>query len=520
MSSNIDTQDPNAPTKITLSTWLGYTALCVGMFMAILDIQVVVTSLRAIEDALGIGADQMSWIQTSYLIAEVIAIPLTGALIHIFSIRWLFAGAIFMFTCASIGCALSYDFTSLVVCRITQGLSGGVLIPLVFSAIYLLFPRGWAQTLATTIGGVLAVLAPTLGPLVGGWITENYSWHWLFLVNIAPGIAAFAAGVATLPRRPLQLFLLKVLDWISIIYVAASLASLMIGLKQAPTDGWLNFMVLGLFALSAAMAFLSIRRENPAIRYALLYNRHLAYGCILSFLLGAGLFGSVYLMPVFLAFVRNLSPFEIGIVTLVTGTTQLIAAPIIVQMDRRMDARLLSAIGFGIFSIGLAMSGFEDITTTGEDMFWPQVVRGLGVGFCILPPIRFALGFVALQDIPDASGLFNLARNLGGAIGIAVVDTVMFSRSPIFADRILDLLNNDPLTAARTLGLKITDLPSRDDPSGLIGITDLIQRSSFAQAINESWLVLSISMLLAILCLYVMGPTRSTEVSLGEQTDQ
>lgn len=496
------------PVSRPLAAWIGYAALCLGMFMAILDIQVVVTSLRVIEDALGIGADRMSWLQTSYLIAEVIAIPVTGPLIRIFSIRWLFAGAIALFTGASIGCALSYDFMSLVSCRVIQGLSGGVLIPLVFTAIYLLFPKGWPQALATTTGGMLAVLAPTLGPLVGGWITENYSWHWLFLINVVPGIAAFIAGVSSLPRRGLELSLIKTLDWFSLGCIAASLASLIIGLKQAPTDGWLSPIVLGLFALSALAALIGIRRKQPAIRFELLSNRHLAYGCALSFLLGTGLFGSVYLMPVFLAFVHNQSPLQIGIITLVTGATQLLAAPFIVQMDRKLDARLLSAIGFLLFGIGLAMSGFQTIETTGDDMFWPQVVRGLAIGFCILPPIRFAIGLMALKDIPDASGLFNLARNLGGAIGIAVIDTIMFSRSPVFADRILDLLKTNPPEAARLIGLTTEQLPAPDDPSGLIGISDLIQQTSFAQAINECWLFLAGNMLGALICLVMLGPTR------------
>ena len=156
-----------------LPRWLGYIAACVGMFMAILDIQVVVTSLPVIEKALNIGSNLMSWVQTSYLIAEVIAIPLTGLLLRVFGMRYLFAVAILVFTLASVGCAASSGFDDLLVWRILQGAAGGVLIPMVFSGIFLLFPRGIQQTAATTVGGVLAVLAPTLGPIAGGWLTET-----------------------------------------------------------------------------------------------------------------------------------------------------------------------------------------------------------------------------------------------------------------------------------------------------------------------------------------------------------
>ena len=341
-------QAPSIPTQppVTFALWLGYGALCVGMFMAILDIQVVVTSLVVIEEALGIGAERMSWVQTTYLIAEIISIPLTGLLIRIFTIRWLFVGAICTFTLASIGCALSFDFVSLISFRVIQGFAGGVLIPLVFSAIFLLFGKGFNQTVATTVGGLLAVLAPTLGPLIGGWITDNYSWHWLFLINVVPGIATLIVGVVGLPKGITKLELFKTLDWLSLVFIAVGLAALLIGLKEAPEYGWWSPRVMALFATVAVAGLVTLRRPSPAISFKLLHDRNLAYGCILIFILGVGLFGSVYLMPLFLAFVQGMKPLDIGLIILVTGVAQLIAAPFIVQIDRFMDARFLSAIGF------------------------------------------------------------------------------------------------------------------------------------------------------------------------------
>lgn len=173
--------------------------MCVGMFMAILDVQVVATSLATIQQALDIAQDQMSWIQTAYLIAEIISIPLTGFLTRLLTMRWLFVVAVSVFTLASIACAASTSFSSLITFRVLQGFSGGTLIPLVFSAVFLLFPVR-LQTLATMIAGVLAVLAPTVGPVVGGWITETFSWHWLFLINVFPGAVAALAASVTLPN--------------------------------------------------------------------------------------------------------------------------------------------------------------------------------------------------------------------------------------------------------------------------------------------------------------------------------
>jgi MFS transporter, DHA2 family, multidrug resistance protein len=485
--------------------WLGYIALCIGMFMAILDIQVVVTSLKVIEEALQIGAEQMSWVQTAYIIAEVIAIPLTGLLMRVFSMRWLFVFSLGVFTLASLGCAFSHGFTELLIYRVIQGYAGGVLIPLVFSAIFLLFPKGIQQTIATTLGGVLAVMAPTLGPITGGWLTEHFSWQWLFLINIIPGIIATLIGLATLPRAALRLNLLKELDWFSLAGFGMALSSLIIGLKQAPQDGWLSPLVLGCFALSIASLAFSVMRPKPAIMFHLLRDRALAFGCALSFILGVILFSSVYVLPVFLAFVRGHGPLQIGIFTIAMGATQLIAAPLTVLVDRYIDARWLSALGFALFAFGLWSAGDLTVMSDQNEIFWPQVWRGAAVGLCILPPIRFAMGLIPLDKVSDASGLFNLARNIGGVIGIAVTDTIMFSRASTHAEDIIELAKTNPEAAAPILGISPDQIPAPDDTMGIFGLMDTVQAASLTMAINECWWTLAAVSLAALPILWWMG---------------
>ena len=304
------------PDRAGAATWAGFLLMCLGMFMAILDIQVVATSLPAIQDALAISRDAMSWIQTAYLIAEIIAIPLTGLLTRGLTLRWLFVAAIITFTLASIGCAFSEGFATLIGFRVLQGFAGGMLIPAVFSAVFLLFPIR-LHPVATTIAGIMAVLAPTTGPIVGGWITEAYSWHWLFLINVIPGVMAAAATPFLLPRTQFRLGDLATLDGLSLVLMAVALASLEIGLKQAPQRGWLSPSCAALFLLSATAATVftikTLKARHPVVDLSTLRTRSFAVGCALSFCLGVGLFGSVYLMPVFLAFVRNHDAFEIGI---------------------------------------------------------------------------------------------------------------------------------------------------------------------------------------------------------------
>jgi len=502
------------PERVPVRIWIGFAAMCLGMFMAVLDIQVVATSLPAIRTALGIPAELMSWIQTAYLIAEVIAIPLTGVLTRALGMRALFALAVSAFTLASIGCAASTGFASLVTARVAQGFFGGMLIPLVFSAVFLLFPFR-LQGFATTLAGMLAVLAPTVGPIVGGWITETTSWHWLFLVNVAPGILACSLGLAMLARDEADRSLLRALDIAGLALLAVCLASLQIGLKEAPQRGWLSAPVLALLAASvlAGIVFVlrMLRGTTPIIQLHTFRDRGFAIGCALSFILGMGLYGSVYLMPVFLAFVREHGPLAIGTVMLVTGITQLVTSPIAVALERRSSARLLTIAGFALFGIGLGMSAFATRETDFDGMFWPQIVRGGAIMLCLLPPTRLALGALAPEAVPDASGLFNLMRNLGGAIGIALIDTVMFGRAPIHAEELKRRLLAGDATAADSVGLPADALSGAVttplDPAIEAFVTPLVEKAALVQAINEAWAMLACVML-AGCALALLAPAR------------
>ena len=492
-------------TRQPIRLWSGFVVMCVGMFMAILDIQVVATSLPTIQAALRVSPDQMSWVQTAYLIAEVIAIPLTGLLTRAFTMRWLFVAAVSVFSLASLGCALSQDFGVLIIWRVIQGFSGGTLIPAVFAAVFLLFPER-RQGIATTIAGVVAVLAPTVGPIVGGWITQTFSWHWLFLINLGPGVACAVGASLLLPSEKSDTAQIGRMDFISLALMAFALAALEIALKEAPQRGWASPLVLGLGALTLASGFGFVRRTlesgSPIVELRTLANRSFAIGCVLSFVLGIGLFGSVYLMPVFLAFVRGHGPLAIGSIMLATGLAQLAAAPVAVALERRLDPRLLSGFGFALFATGLAMSAFQTTETDFAQMLWPQIIRGVAIMFCLLPPTRLALGDLPLKQVPDASGLFNLMRNLGGAIGLALIDTVIYGRAPMLGRQIVSRLQAGDIETAKALGIPISFFSSRIgqpiDAATTAALAPLVEKLALVRAINEAWLLIAILTVLAL----------------------
>jgi DHA2 family multidrug resistance protein len=490
---------------VTSATWAGFAMMCVGMFMAILDIQIVATSLPTIQTALDMAPVQMSWVQTAYLIAEVIAIPLTGLFTRVLTMRWLFVVAIGVFTMASIGCAASGSFAELVVARVLQGFAGGTLIPAVFSAVFLLFPFR-LQGIATTVAGVLAVLAPTLGPVAGGWITVTYSWHWLFLVNVVPGVVSLIGAGLLLPAERIDLSHVRQLDWLSLMLMALTLAALEIALKEGPQRGWSSPPVLALLAATLVLGAVFIRRTvanpRPVVELRTLADRGFAIGCFLSFALGMGLFGSIYLMPVFLAFVREHTALRIGEIMLVTGTAQLVTAPIAVALERRLDARMLTLFGFALFGLGLALSAFATRDTDFDGMFWPQLVRGTAIMFCLLPPTRLALGHLAAETVPDASGLFNLMRNLGGAIGLALIDTILYGRAPVIGDRLKAELLAGSAEAAIAVGippsLVVDRPPGPVDEATEALVRPLVEKAALVMAINEAWAMLAAFMLIGL----------------------
>lgn len=499
-------------------TWIGFTAMAVGMFMAILDIQIVASSLPEIQAGLGIPLDRLSWVQTAYLMAEIVAIPLTGWLTQMLSTRGAFVACVTGFTMASLACAVSTGFSTLIPARVIQGFCGGALIPLVFSAIFLMFD--WpARTRATLIAGLLAMLAPTLGPVVGGFVTDRLSWHWLFMINVPPGIAvallvAFTVDVDRADRRRLA-----AVDLWALPLLAVFLAGLELLLKEAPRRGWSSGAMLTLAALCAICGVALVRRSlchrTPLIDLRAFADRNFTIGCGLSFALGVGLYGASYLLPVFLGLVRGYDALPIGKIMIVTGAAQLVAAPVATRLERRADPRLLIAAGYALLAIGWLTDGFMTPATDFWGLFFQQLARGAAVLLCLLPSTTLALaGFDPLR-VPNASGLFNLMRNLGGAIGLATIDTIAEQRAPAHVAALAKrLLAGDP-AAARFLGLatdRFTGAPLGPvDQATRDLVAPLVERAGLVAALNDAWLWVGGAMLLCVpLVLFARIPARNS----------
>ncbi|HEY8948186.1 MAG TPA: DHA2 family efflux MFS transporter permease subunit [Rhizomicrobium sp.] len=495
----------------TSRTWIGYVAMCFGMFMAILDIQVVASSLTNIQTALDIPDNKISWIQTAYLMAEVIAIPLTGMLTRALSLRWMFVAATAGFTLASIGCALCTGADPLIALRVVQGFCGGMLIPAVFTSVFTILPKKH-EIVATAMAGVVAMVAPTVGPYVGGWLTQTYSWHWIFLINVVPGIIVCIASGIFLPAATPNVGYLRKIDYATVILAAIFLGTLELLLKEAPPHHWSGLYIYSLFTICAVTGALALyfcfSRPHPFIELRRFSRISFAVGCVLSFVAGMGLYGSTYILAIFLGGVREHTPIEIGEIIMVSGAVQMVAAPFAAFLESRVDGRILAVFGYALFGIGLLINGHMTAETDFDGLFWPQVLRGVAVMFCILPTTRLAMEGWKDEDAPDASGQFNLMRNLGGAIGIALIDTILAQRTPEHANHIIARLQAGDATMAAKVGLPTEyfhGVPMGPvDPAMRTYVEPLIRHTALTDSFNEAWIVLGALFLLSLITVLFM----------------
>ena len=352
----MSTPPERAEPEFSTRRFVAFLAMVFGMFMAILDIQIVSASLSDIQAGLSASPEEVAWVQTSYLIAEVVMIPLSGFLSRAFSTRIMFALSCAGFTVMSVLCATATSIEQMIVYRALQGFIGGGMIPTVFASAYTIFPRSKMPLVAPLIG-LVATLAPTIGPTVGGYLTDLFSWHWLFLVNVLPGVCVTAATWVLVDFDKPDLKLLENFDWAGLASMALFLGALEYLLEEGPTKNWFDESVIVWAAIGSALGgvtffWRAFTAKNPIVDLTCFRDRNFWTGSLASFVMGIGLYGLVYLYPVYLARVRGASALQIGETMFVTGLCQFLAAPIVGRLMMRFDPRFLIVCGFTGFAYG------------------------------------------------------------------------------------------------------------------------------------------------------------------------
>jgi MFS transporter, DHA2 family, multidrug resistance protein len=484
-----------------------------GMFMSILDIQIVSASLAEIQAGLSASQSEVSWVQTSYLIAEVIAIPLSGFMSRALGTRLLFAISASGFTIASFFCGFASTLEQMIIWRAIQGFLGAGMIPTVFASAYTVFPRSKFYIVGPIIG-LVATLAPTIGPTVGGMITDWMSWHWLFFINIVPGIG-ITIGVLILCDfdRP-DFALLEHFDWWGLLFMAGFLGSLEYVLEEGPRYEWLqdtSIAVCAAICAVSAIAFfwrVSTARE-PIVDLTTFSDRNFGIGCLIALFIGVGLYGLTYMYPRYLAEVRGYSALMIGETMFVSGITMFLVAPLVGRLMTIVDMRLLIAAGLIIFALGSYQMTWITKDYDFYELLVPQILRGIGMMCAMVPTNTIALGTLPQERVKNASALFNLMRNLGGAVGLAVINQVLNERTDLHIMRLQERVNWGNATAVETLNNFTQRMQGMGDAAlmAMKQLSQIVHRQAAVMGYGDAFFMLTVFYFgLALLVMFLKRP--------------
>jgi len=469
-----------------------------GMFMAILDIQIVSASLSEIQAGLSASSDEITWVQTAYLIAEVIMIPLSGFLSRAFSTRIVFVGSAAGFTLMSFFCAQATSINEMIFFRALQGFIGGGMIPTVFASAFTIFPRS-KQPIVAPIIGLVATLAPTIGPTVGGYLTDVFSWHWLFLVNIIPGIAVSIGTWLLIDFDKPDFSLLKRFDWAGLIAMAGFLGAMEYALEEGPSQDWFQSDPVTwavILSISSGVVFFwrAFRAPQPIVDLSAFADRNFWTGSLFSFVMGIGLYGLTYIYPVYLASVRGYSSLMIGKTMFVTGVCMFLMAPISGRLMTRVDPRAMIAVGFAGFAVGTLQASYVTQDWDFWELLVPQMLRGFSLMLCMVPINNLALGTMPPQKMKNASGLFNLTRNLGGAVGLALINTLLDKRLDLHLARLHESVSWGRTAADETMTNLTAAFASRGSDAALAATKQMMlmaRRQAQVMALGDVFLALT-----------------------------
>ncbi|MBS0481032.1 MAG: DHA2 family efflux MFS transporter permease subunit [Proteobacteria bacterium] len=507
--------------RADLTAWLGVAAGAIGSLMATLDISIVNASLPTIQGEIGASASEGTWVATAYLVAEIVIIPLTGWLERVFGLKRFLLVAAVLFTAFSIMCGTAGTLSTMIIGRIGQGFTGGAMIPTAMTIIATRLPPS-QQPIGTAMFGSTVILGPVLGPLVGGWLTENFSWHYAFFINVPVCAALVLLLLVGLPDEDMELDELVSADWLGILGMAMGLGGLTVVLEEGHREQWFESAMIWQLTVVTLIGFVFIAigqftARKPVIKLALLRNRTFAAVFVLALILGAVLYGTSYVIPQFLAAIANYNALQAGKVVFLSGVPALMMMPLIPLLLRFVDLRLAVGIGFATMALTCWIDASLTAQSSGSSFTESQLLRGFGQVMGMMFLNQAAISSVRIDEAGDASGLFNAARNLGGSIGLAVLATVQDSR--------LDfhhwMLNSAVQANAPAVQAYIGQQAARygGGPEGLATAYRMFDQSvirdAMVMAFNDEFLLLTVGILAVIPLVLLLKPLPKGQINMA-----
>jgi DHA2 family multidrug resistance protein len=486
--------------QVTTREWIALFGAMLGAFMAVLDIQITNSSLADISGAIGSSIDEGSWISTAYLVAEIVAIGISGIMAKTFSIRRYLLVSATGFLIFSLLCAFCGNLQELILCRVLQGLFGGALIPLAFNIILVLLPPS-KQPIGLAIFGMTAVFGPSIGPSIGGWLTDNWGWQWIFFINLPPGLALIAIIYIFLEQDPMHLDLLAEMDYFGIAAMAIGLGSLEYVLEEGERKDWFGNPIIFRFAWIAGIfitLFLirELTAKKPFINLRLFRYRTFALSCIIQTALGLGLYGSVFIIPEYLSTVQKYSASEIGSTLIWVGIPQLFILPFVPKLIKIVDIRVVIAFGGLLFSGSCFMNAYLDPDYARPQFVLANIVRSLGQPLFLIPLLSMATSDIPRSEAGSASALFNMMRNMGGSFGIALLSTLVTNREHLHSVRLGSLVTagapyvQQRLDYATSLFLAKGLDPATAGRSALKLLGSAVQKQAYLMAYSDAFYVI------------------------------
>jgi DHA2 family multidrug resistance protein len=511
---------------VPLKTWVCVMGVLLGCFMAVLDIIVTNSSLREIAGTLSASSDEISWVPTAYLVAEIIVIPLTSWLSAVFSLRKYLLMNSILFVVFSVCCAQVHSLQLMILFRVLQGFTGGVLIPLSFVVILTYLPAS-KRAIGMAMFTITATFAPAVGPLIGGWLTDNYGWPFIFYLNIVPGVLLISAVYFTMEKQPMHLDLLKKGDWWGILTMAIGLAALEIVLEDGNRKDWFGDPGIVKLALVAAIfipAFILIelRGKEPLVDLRLFTRRNFWLGSVINVILGVGLYGVVFILPLYLGQMHGYSATQIGMVIIWLGLPQLVVIPFIPKLMKVIDPRLIIGAGVLLFGGSCFFNIHLDSNFAGPQFYMPLIIRALGQPLIMTPLSAVTTsGMAKGRESGAASALFNMMRNIGGSLGIAGLSTLLSLRERFHSERVGESVTiysgavQSRMQQAADYFMSQGSDPSSAQMRAVGAIGGIVRHESFLLAYSDCFLALGCVLLASGVALVFMKKATITGAAGG-----
>jgi len=498
--------------KVSVRTWIGTMGAMLGAFMAVLDIQITNSSLRDISGAIGASLDESTWISIAYLVPEIIIIPLTGWITSVLGLRRYLMLTSALFLMFSVACGHSWNLGSMIAFRAGQGFFGGALIPLAFTAVLQMLPQSKHAT-GFALFGLTAMFAPSIGPSLGGWLTDNWGWEWNFYLNLALGPFLIGGIWYGFPEEKAQWNKFRDIDGWGILLMSLGLGSLTTLLEEGTRDDWFGSPYIVRLALIAAITlplFLiwQLRYSHAVTNLRIFGRRNFSLGSVVNVVLGGAMYGSIFLLPLYLSTIQGYGASDIGATLIWGGIPQLFIMPLLPWFMKRFDSRWLIAFGLLVFGLSCLMNTGLTADFAKEQFHYSLLVRALGQPFVMVP-----LSTLSTAGIPaGASGLFNMMRNLGGSIGIALLSALLTVRERFHSNRIGEAVSiYNPLTQERLAGLtQRFSLGGSDSytasQQAVAALDGAVRRQANMMAFNDCFHVLAYVLFGAILAALLCRP--------------